>query len=734
MTSTAPPSLSVLGSFALHIDGREVTRLPRKAQALLTYLALQPDRRASREALADLLWTESGPGQSRHSLRQLLVALRRTPAGGLLRIDGDKLWIRSGAVVVDALALEAGLTDGSPDALARAATCDGGPLLGDFPPVSPGFEEWLLPQRARLAGVVARTLRRLAAAQVAAGALDTATGTAGRLVEMDALDESAHRLLIECLARAGQRAEALQQFERCVRTLREDLDVAPEPETMVLGERVRTGDGFPGPAGTARAVGAAGAVGTPPQSDRVAVPTAASTRLVVPANDINGPDTIALATAATRRRRPVVARFALVAGVVGLIVLSAGAFALWPSPRLSPGIAVARFHNVSGMTAQDPADAGVSDLVRLRLALGHHVRLVGDADAATGPAPSGAGADRPAVRSRYRLEGTAAFNTDAMHVTARLTDTGTELWSDNYERAASQVAQVADDIAARAVAQDRGLTVTAPQAPFADPRRVARELDALGYQTDYFRSIQDEGAQNLYRLALSFDPDDAGALTHLASSYIRLALATSPIDAAPLAQADANLSRAFLLDPRNAFVLFNACLLRRLQGRLSEAFALCRRSLNVDPRFPGALRELGHDLLEAGDGQQATSNYRAAIEAGPYLPLVYNAFKGLGVASVALGRRADAIVDFRKAIDLDAGNEDDEQLWLAATLEMDGRHTEAAQTLSAFMIRHPDLRVDGGYLRLLSAPAYADRREEVLKALASAVQVKQGLPAGQSVP
>jgi tetratricopeptide (TPR) repeat protein len=114
------------------------------------------------------------------------------------------------------------------------------------------------------------------------------------------------------------------------------------------------------------------------------------------------------------------------------------------------------------------------------------------------------------------------------------------------------------------------------------------------------------------------------------------------------------------------------------------------------------------------------------------LPLAYDAFKGLGVASVALGRRADAIVAFRKAIDLDAGNEDDEQLWLAATLEMDGRDAEAAKTLAAFMTRHPGLHVDDAYLRLLSAPAYADCRKEVLKALASAAQVTQGLVPEQS--
>jgi hypothetical protein len=61
----------------------------------------------------------------------------------------------------------------------------------------------------------------------------------------------------------------------------------------------------------------------------------------------------------------------------------------------------------------------------------------------------------------------------------------------------------------------------------------------------------------------------------------------------------------------------------------------------------------------------------------------------------ALSVPADAIVAFRKAIGLDVGSEDDAQLWLAATLEMDGQHVEAAKTLAAFLARYPGLRVDG---------------------------------------
>ena len=70
--------LSLLGSFqAEWQSGRPLAVSSKKACGLLAYLALQPERLHSREVLADLLWPESGPEQSRASLRQAIVTLRR---------------------------------------------------------------------------------------------------------------------------------------------------------------------------------------------------------------------------------------------------------------------------------------------------------------------------------------------------------------------------------------------------------------------------------------------------------------------------------------------------------------------------------------------------------------------------------------------------------------------------------------------------------------------------------
>jgi DNA-binding SARP family transcriptional activator len=61
--------------------------------------------------------------------------------------------------------------------------------------------------------------------------------TAGRwqdLVDLDPLDEAAHRRLIRGYLASGDRRSAIRQFERLQSLLREELGVEPDPETVAL--------------------------------------------------------------------------------------------------------------------------------------------------------------------------------------------------------------------------------------------------------------------------------------------------------------------------------------------------------------------------------------------------------------------------------------------------------------------------------------------------------------------
>jgi hypothetical protein len=76
----------------------------RKQLALLTYLARQENREATRSQLADLLWEEGDRARARHSLRQAISGLRPL-LGDLLTTDGQHVRL-SGALPLDLAELE----------------------------------------------------------------------------------------------------------------------------------------------------------------------------------------------------------------------------------------------------------------------------------------------------------------------------------------------------------------------------------------------------------------------------------------------------------------------------------------------------------------------------------------------------------------------------------------------------------------------------------------------------
>ncbi|MFD2430484.1 hypothetical protein ACFSUK_25205 [Sphingobium scionense] len=88
----------MLGDFRLidEADGRDHSPRSRKACALLAHLALEPDRRASRDRLVGLLWSDRGEVQARASLRQALTDLRTHPAPRSSKSNGATfVWQRA---------------------------------------------------------------------------------------------------------------------------------------------------------------------------------------------------------------------------------------------------------------------------------------------------------------------------------------------------------------------------------------------------------------------------------------------------------------------------------------------------------------------------------------------------------------------------------------------------------------------------------------------------------------
>jgi len=228
-------SLTLLGGFSLKsAEGRELPLSTRKDRMLLAFLALNPGRPMSRDRLAGLLWGDRGETQARDSLRQSLAAIRQAfRQAGLDPIAADRETVAFDAAGIDVdAAAFAHLAEGAEgETVEQAAACYAGDLLEGLDGLTPEFQAWLAPERARLATMAVRVAERLAAAGRCSAA---ALRLGHHLLARDAVCEPAYRAMMRMHLAAGERAAALKLYETCRATLKRELDVTPDLQTESL--------------------------------------------------------------------------------------------------------------------------------------------------------------------------------------------------------------------------------------------------------------------------------------------------------------------------------------------------------------------------------------------------------------------------------------------------------------------------------------------------------------------
>lgn len=237
--------LKLLGTFSLTGHNGEPIELPSgKLQALLAYLALNPDQRHLRAKLANLLWGRHDDEHARNNLSQSLYRLRRVLApctNHIIEADKESVALKAEAIAVDVLDVRRLARIGSPAALRQAAELCAEGLLESFEIKEDDFSDWLAREREVMTRLENDILTNLAEFQIDAGETENAIVTAARLAARDPLNEEAHRLLMRANMGAGRRHAALQQYRRCTEVLRREIGAEPEIATKALYEEIRGG-------------------------------------------------------------------------------------------------------------------------------------------------------------------------------------------------------------------------------------------------------------------------------------------------------------------------------------------------------------------------------------------------------------------------------------------------------------------------------------------------------------
>jgi serine/threonine-protein kinase len=359
-----------------------------------------------------------------------------------------------------------------------------------------------------------------------------------------------------------------------------------------------------------------------------------------------------------------------------------------PSAAVLPSIAVLPFVNLTGTADNDYLADGIAEeilnaLARLRTM---HVAARSSSFAFRGSSVDvRAAGEKLGVRSV--LEGSVRKSGNRLRVTVQLVDvtTGFQLWSERYDREATDVFAVEDEIAASVVETLKVTLLQAPGAPLA-PRLTtnlkAYELYLRGRYTWNEVGPGIERALDLFEKALELDPNFALAHAGVADVFIAAGIfeTMSPAEAFPLARVAAErahalddtlpeayatlgaislfhdwdfptartlLERGIALNPSNVSAYTWLAMYHALRGDPDTSLGWARRATQVDPlAAPASYIEL-YALYTAQRFEEAVTCARHVLTLNP---LYAEGHRCLGACLMALGQTGPALDALNQAI------------------------------------------------------------------------------------
>lgn len=213
----------------------------QKALALLCYLASH-DGPVSRDRLIDLFWNDLTSEKARANLSWTLNRLNKVLP---VPLHSDRQVVhrhKSASLWQDVVAFDELAQHGDPASLAEATALYRGEFAAGLVIQNcPEFDTWLQSERERWQHRITMVLESRISQQAQAGDLTAGIWLNQQVLAIMPWRESAHRNLMQLLAQAGQRSEALAQYARCRETLAAEYGVEPEQETEELVQQIRNG-------------------------------------------------------------------------------------------------------------------------------------------------------------------------------------------------------------------------------------------------------------------------------------------------------------------------------------------------------------------------------------------------------------------------------------------------------------------------------------------------------------
>ncbi len=240
----ASVSIRLFGHADVSVAGAPVKFAKRATTlAMLALVILRRGAPISRESLAYTLFPEADESSALADLRRYLyLASKALPSREdepWLIVDADTVrWNDASGAFVDVVAFESLAAD--PHTQAAAIDLYAGDLLEDV------YDDWVVAERERLRNrylaILGESLERARAARD----FPAAIAHAKRVLAADPWREDTLRALVAIRYESGDTAGALAEYENFSKRLRDELGVAPMPETVAVRASILRNDTVPG--------------------------------------------------------------------------------------------------------------------------------------------------------------------------------------------------------------------------------------------------------------------------------------------------------------------------------------------------------------------------------------------------------------------------------------------------------------------------------------------------------
>jgi eukaryotic-like serine/threonine-protein kinase len=254
------------------------------------------------------------------------------------------------------------------------------------------------------------------------------------------------------------------------------------------------------------------------------------------------------------------------------------------------------------------------------------------------------------------LEGTVRRAGGRLRVTGQLTSTrdGLSLWSDSYERNASDVFAVQEEIA-RSISNALELRLVPKSTGARESSAGTENLQAYDayLRGRYFWNAR--GAENLRKAvsqfdkAIAADPKFARAYAARAIAYALLPQYTDASPADALQQTRDDAARALKSDSTLAEAYTALGLASVNAWDWDTAEKSYRKAIAVDPEYPTAHQWYGELLYNTSRLDSSVAETRRAKNLDPLAPILATAF---GYSLVAAGRYDEALVELRRGLEI----------------------------------------------------------------------------------